>query len=109
VRAALLAALCLSACASVRPTYYTPERCWDVRDRASTAAAVRTGSGYVATGLAAGGALAEALADSKPATIALAVGAVLAGAVGLSADSVEKSAASEWGEACLLMPVPVVP
>lgn len=108
LRWCVLPALMLSACATVRPDYYTPERCWEVKDRATTAAAVRTGSSYVATGLAAGGALAEALADSQPATIALAMAAVVAGAVGLSADSVEKSSSLEWGEACA-MSVPVTP
>jgi len=91
---------------TVRPDYYRPEDCLTLRQSARKAGAVRTGSGYVATGLAAGGALAGAVADSRPATIALALGAVLAGAVGLGADSYAKDAAAEWEQGCSLMPVP---
>lgn len=105
--AMILAALLAASCATVRPDYYRPEDCHALKREARSAGALRTGSGYVATGLAAGGALASAVGDSRPATIALAVGAVLAGALGLGADSYEKSAASEWDEACSVMPVPV--
>lgn len=99
-------AVLLSACATVRPDYYRPEDCLSLRHEARKAGAVRTGAGYVATGLAAGGALAEAVADSPAATVALALGAVVAGAVGLSADYYETDASREWEGACSSMPIP---
>lgn len=108
MRAALLALL-LSGCATVRPDYYRPEDCLALRHEARKAGTVRTGAGYVATGLAAGGAVAAAAGDSKGALLGLAIGGIVAGAVGLSADYYAKDAAQEWDGACAVMPVPEVP
>lgn len=110
VRAALLGLL-LAGCATVRPDYYTPDDCQRLRREARRAGAVQTGAQYVAAGLAAGGAVAEAVADSKAATISLAIGAVVAGALGLGAGSYADDAAEEVGIACtpVLIPLPVLP
>lgn len=107
--AIVCAALVFAGCATVRPDYYTPRDCLTLREKARTAGSVSDGSRKVAMGLAAGSALAEAVADSTPLTIGVALGAVLSGALGLGADAYEKSATKEWDEACALMPMPVAP
>lgn len=107
--------LFLSACAhgGVRPDYYTPERCFELKDTERTADTVETVAERLALGFAAGGVASEALKEAGintgPLTLIGAGVAVLAGAVGMGAKSSGTSAAKEHAEYCTAMPVPVVP
>jgi predicted MFS family arabinose efflux permease len=103
---ALFALVTLTGCAArMRPESYTPQICADLKRDAREATKVRTASAAIGTGLAAGGALAELAADSKAATVTLAVGALVAGAIGLawaeSADDIRE----EWVQQCPYIPL----
>jgi hypothetical protein len=108
----LVVLLSMSGCAhSVRPDYYTPERCFELKDRQATAGTVEAVAQKVALGFVAGGVASEALdkagVNTGPATLIVAGLALISGAVSMGAESSGESAKQEWGEACS-MPAPVV-
>lgn len=95
-----------TACAHARPDYYTPDACQSLRREARGAGTYRVGASAISLGLGAGGAVAPLVSDSKGATVALALGAVLAGAVGLAAGYRSDEAQKEWAEECPTVAIP---
>jgi hypothetical protein len=97
---AILCASLLGACAAVRQNTYRPEDCYTLGREARAAEAWHTASEYTAMGLGAGTALAEAAKDSKALTLSFAVAALVAGAVGIGAESTATAARREWIDNC---------
>lgn len=99
--------LTFQGCAPVRLATYAPKDCQGLRREARRAGAYRVGASSVAAGLAAGGAVAELVTESKGAQVGLALGAVLFGAVGLAAGWYGDDATREWQEECPGVEVPL--
>lgn len=106
---AVLAAILSQGCATARPASYGQEACQQLRRDARKAGAYRVGASSVAAGLAAGGAVAELVTDSRGAQVGLALGAVLFGALGLAAGWYGDDASEEWREECVMAPSQPVP
>ncbi len=100
----LVMGLTLHGCAPVRRTAYAPEACQALRREARRAGTARVASSSVAAGLAAGGAVAELITESRGAQVGLALGAVLLGAAGLAAGWYADDSSQEWQEECLDAP-----
>jgi len=100
-----VAALLLTSCTAARPDAYTATSCYELKREARKAGAYRVGAGAVSAGLAAGGAVAPLVSDSKGAQVGLALGAVLAGAFGLAAGFTADDAHQDWVDHCPYIPV----